>query len=213
MGQVKILIADDHEVVRRGLRELLETRPNWKVCGEATDGHDAISKARLMKPDVIVLDITMPKMNGLEATRQIIKAVPRTEVLVLTMHESGSIVRDILSAGARGYVLKSDAGRELIMAIDSLIEHKPYFTSKVSVSVLTGYLASSQNESHDHLSPREREILQLVAEGNENKEIANIVGISIKTVEAHRTNLMRKLNVHSASEIVRYAIRNNIIAP
>ena len=216
MDKINILIADDHEVVRRGVKDLLQARTDWRVCGEATTGRDALSKAKLLKPDVVVLDITMPDLNGFETTRQIVKALPQTEVLVLTMHESNQVVRDALIAGARGYVLKSDAGRDLIAAIDSLSRHRPYFTSKIAMFLLDGYLAASKSSRVDDknsLSTREHEVLQLVAEGKGNKEIAETLGISIKTVQSHRTNTMRKLQVHSASELVRYAIRHHIIAP
>jgi len=216
MDTTNILIADDHEVVRRGVKDLLEDRADFKVCGEAATGREALSKAKLLKPDVVVLDITMPGLNAFETTRQIVAALPRTEVLVLTVHESNQIVKEILSAGAHGYVLKSDAGKDLIAAIDSLTQHRPYFTSKIALSVLKGYLASSKSPKeieHDGLSPREYEVLELIAEGHGNKEIAKALGISIKTVQAHRTNTMRKLQVHSACELIRYAIRHNIIAP
>ena len=216
MNKINILIADDHEVVRRGVKDLLQARTDWRVRGEAATGRDALSKAKLLKPDVVVLDITMPDLNGFETTRQIVKALPQTEVLVLTMHESNQVVRDALIAGARGYVLKSDAGRDLIAAIDSLTRHRPYFTSKIAMFLLDGYLAASKSSRVDDknsLSTREHEVLQLVAEGKGNKEIAETLGISIKTVQSHRTNTMRKLQVHSASELVRYAIRHHIIAP
>jgi DNA-binding NarL/FixJ family response regulator len=167
-----------------------------------------------LKPDVVVMDISMPELNGLEAVRQIVKIAPRTEVLVLTMHESEDLVREVLEAGARGYLLKSDASRQLISAVEALRIHKPYLTSRVNEVVLTGYLGGKPlkgETSGGRLTPREREIVQLLAEGLTNKEIANTLNISVKTAETHRTNIMRKLDLHSVSELVRYAVRNHII--
>jgi DNA-binding NarL/FixJ family response regulator len=216
---VRILVADDHEIVRQGLKALLETQPGWQVAGEATDGRDAVEKAKRLKPDLVILDVSMPNLNGLEAARQIRKALPDTEVLILTMHDSEQLIREVLEAGARGYVLKSDAGRELVTAVETVREHKPYFTSRVSEIVLDGYLrAGSRADAYNaprmvRLSAREREIVQLLAEGKSNKEVAVSLHISVKTAETHRTNLMRKLDLHSISEVVRYAIRNNIVEP
>jgi DNA-binding NarL/FixJ family response regulator len=214
----RILIADDHEVVRRGVRAVLETQPGWEVCGEAPTGRDAVGKAKHLKPDVIIMDLSMPDLNGLEAMRQILKALPKTEVLVLTIHESEHLERELLAAGARGYVLKSDDGRDLVTAVESLRRHRPYFTTRVTNMVLDNYLRTgiptqSTEVERDPLSPREREILQLLAEGKSNKEVANTLRISIKTVESHRNHLLSKLNLHSLSDLVRYAIRNNIVEP
>jgi len=216
MPTLRILVADDHEVVRRGLRALLESRPGWEVCGEATTGREAVEKARELKPDLVVLDITMPELNGLEATRQILKALPRTEVLVLTIHESEQVVHEVLEAGARGYVLKSDAGRDLVAAVQALSQHKPFLTLGVTEMMLGAYQKGGlpQEEpgaSHSPLSPREREIVQLLAEGRSNKDVATTLNISVKTVETHRANIMLKLNLHSIGDLVRYAIRNGII--
>ena len=220
MSAIKILVADDHEIVRQGLRALLEAQPGWQVVAEAVDGRDAVDKAKRMHPDVVVLDVSMPNLNGLEATRQIRRALPRTEVLVLTMHDSEQLVREVLEAGARGYVLKSDAGRELVTAVESVRKSKPYFTSRVSEIVLDGYLHAGATPAEAYnlprtvrLSPREREIVQLLAEGKSNKEVAAALHISVKTAETHRTNLMRKLDLHSISELVRYAIRNKMVEP
>jgi len=212
MKSLRILLADDHELVRQGLRALIEGQPGWQVCGEATTGREAVAKTRELKPDIVVMDFTMPELNGMEATRQICAALPRTQVLVLTMHDSEELVREVLAAGARGYVLKSDAGRALVDALKALAEQKPYFTSKISALVLEGYLNPITRESST-LTPREREIVQLVGEGRSTKELADKLGISPKTAETHRTNIMRKLNLHSVSEVVRYAIRNKLVEP
>jgi len=214
MKTVRILVADDHEVVRQGLRRLLEGRPGWEICGEAGTGREAVEKAKELKPDVVVLDYSMPGLNGSEATRQIIQRVPRTEVLILTMHGSEELIRGALEAGARGYVLKSDASRDLISAVNALVEHKAFLSSGACGPVLDRYLRSPQTpNSQQVLTPREREIVQLVAEGRSNKEIATALKISTKTVEAHRANMMHKLGLTSVGELVRFAIRNQIIEP
>jgi len=212
MKSLRILLADDHELLRQGLRTLIEDQSGWQVCGEATTGREAVAKARELKPDIVVMDFTMPELNGMEATRQIRAALPRTQVLLLTMHESEELVREVLAAGARGYVLKSDAGRVLVDALKALADQKPYFTSKISALVLEGYLNPITRENPE-LTPREREIVQLVAEGRSTKELADRLGIRPKTADTHRTNLMRKLNLHSVSEVVRYAIRNKLVEP
>lgn len=218
MTAMRILVADDHEVVRRGLQALLEAHPGWEVSGEAADGREAVEKAKQLKPDVVIMDISMPVLNGLEATRQILKLNPTARVLILTMHESDQIVREVLDAGARGYVLKSDAGRDLVGAVEALRRYNSFFTSKVAEMVLDGYRdVSARPEedrlSHDRLTPREREVLQLLAEGKSSKEVAVELGLSVSTAETHRTNIMRKLDLHSVSDLVRYAVRNNIIEP
>ncbi|HEY7818354.1 MAG TPA: response regulator transcription factor [Vicinamibacteria bacterium] len=210
----RILLADDHEIIREGLRSVLETRKDWEIVGEATNGREAVKKVAELKPDVVVMDISMPELNGLEAVRQIVKQVPRTEVLVLTMHDSEDLVRGVLDAGARGYLLKSDASRQLISAIEALRLHKPYLTPRVNEVVLRGYLGEEPlkgETSGGKLTPREREIVQLLAEGLSSKEVAGTLHISVKTAETHRTNIMRKLDIHSVSELVRYAVRNHII--
>lgn len=206
------MLADDHEMVRQGLRAVIEEQPGWEVCGEARTGREAVTLALELKPDIVVMDFTMPELNGMEATRQIRAALPRTQVLILTMHESEELIPEVLVAGALGYMLKSDAGTELVDAIQSLAAHKPYFTSKVSTMVLKGYLNPATRES-PVLTPREREIVQLVAEGKSTKEVADKLKIAPKTAETHRTNIMRKLNLHSVSELVRYAIRNKLVQP
>jgi DNA-binding NarL/FixJ family response regulator len=212
------LIADDHEVVRQGIRALLETHEGWVVAGEAVTGRQAVEKARQLRPDLVIMDITMPEMNGLEATRQIRKELPEAEVLVLSVHDSEQLVREVLEAGARGYVLKSDAGRDLLAAVETLCHHKPFFTAKVSEMVLEGFLkggptSESGKSPLGALTAREREIVQLLAEGQSNKEVADTLGISVKTVETHRSHVMAKLNLHSMSDLVRYAVRNQLIQP
>jgi DNA-binding NarL/FixJ family response regulator len=207
---VRILIADDHEVVRSGLRRVLESQTNWEVVAEASDGKDAVRKAAETKPDVAVLDYSLPLINGVEATRQIRAHLPKTEVLIFTMHDNETLIQDLLSAGARGYVLKSDSKRHLLGAIESLAVHKPFFTAKVSESLLESFLARPAREGST-LSNRERGVVQLIAEGHTNKRIASILNISLKTVETHRAAVMRKLNLTSSAGLVRYAIRNSII--
>ncbi len=212
---IKILIADDHDVMRRGIRQLLETQPGWEVCGEASNGREAVDLVANLKPHVAIVDIGMPEMNGLEAARAMKKVSPRTEVLIFTMHDTEQLVHEVLSAGARGYVLKSDASRHLINAVEALAEHKPFFTSDVAATILDGYLnvAGGEAQSASVLTPREREIIQLLAEGKTNKEVANSLGISVKTAETHRAAIMRKLELKSTADLVRYAVRNNIIQP
>jgi DNA-binding NarL/FixJ family response regulator len=213
---MRILVADDHEVVRRGVRALLEARPGWQVCDEAEDGREAVAKALQSHPDVVILDIGMPGLNGLEAARRIRKASPQTEVLILTMHESEQVVQEVLAAGARGYVLKSDAGRDLVAAVEALQGHRTFFTSTVAERVLRTFVSGGKPVEPGEtslLTRREREVIQLLAEGKGNKEVADILGISVRTAETHRTNIMRKLDCHSLSDLVRYAIRNNIITP
>jgi DNA-binding NarL/FixJ family response regulator len=211
---LRILVVDDHAVVRRGVRSLLESHEGWEVCGEATTGRDAVEQTRRLRPDVVVMDLSLPELNGLDATRQILKDAPETEVLVLTMHHSEELARDVLQAGARGYVLKSDADENLIAAVDRLRRHEPFLTSTVTEFVLDDY-ARRGNGAQDNLvlTAREREIIQLVAEGQSNKEAVSTLGISVKTIEAHRANIMRKLRLRSVSDLVRYAIRNKIVQP
>lgn len=212
----RIFIADDHEVVRRGLISLLQAQPDWEVCGEAADGREAVEKASAMKPDVLILDIGMPDLNGLEATRQILKNNPASRILILTLHDSDSVVREVLNAGARGFLLKSDAARDLVAAVEALRRDKTYFTSKVAAMVLEGYLKGGTVPTpaqigRNRLTPREREIVQLLAEGKSTKEVAVALGLSVKTAETHRSNIMRKLQIHSVSDLVLYAVRNNIV--
>ena len=213
---MQILIADDHELMRKGLRAVLENQPGWIVCGEAINGREAVDLAQRLQPDVIVMDVTMPELNGLEATRQIRKAIPKVEVLILTMHKSEQLVGEVLAAGARGYILKADTSRLLVAAIESLAQHKPFFTGTASEVVLGGFLRPGQpvrSASRDlpRLTAREREIVQLLTEGKTNKEVAVALGVSVKTVDAHRANIMHKLNLRSVTDLVRFAIRNKII--
>ncbi len=213
---VRILVADDHQVVRTGLRALLESKTGWQVCAEASNGREAVEKAGQLKPDVAVLDIGMPLLNGVEATRQIRKLSPQTEILILTMHDSEQLVQEVLGAGAHGYILKDDADRNLVAAVDALRRHKPYLSSRVSDAVAKparhpGDGSASNHTSRGRLTPREREIVQLLAEGKSNKEVAGYLGISVKTAETHRANIMLKLDFHSITELVRYAVRNKII--
>ncbi len=217
MTPLRILIVDDHAVVRRGVRSLLESEKGFEITGEASTGREAVDMARRLQPDVVVMDLSLPELNGLDATRQILKDSPRSEILVLTMHHSEELARDVLQAGARGYVLKSDADQSLIAAVTSLREHKPFLSSRVTEFVLDDYLrrteALEEALTHEAVTAREREIIQLLAEGNSNKEAASTLGISVKTIEAHRANIMRKLRLRSVSELVRYAIRNKIVQP
>jgi DNA-binding NarL/FixJ family response regulator len=211
---VRILLADDHDVLRRGLRQLIEEQPGWEVCAESVDGRKAVELAKEHRPDVAIVDISMPELNGLEATRQIKKAVPKTEVLIFSMHEDEQLVRDVLAAGARGYLLKTDASRYIIAAVDALSQHKPFFTSHISETMLHAYLRSAKHDdeatSPGIITGREREIIQLLAEGKSNKKISSLLGISVKTVETHRATIMRKIGASSVVDIVRYAVRNKI---
>jgi DNA-binding NarL/FixJ family response regulator len=213
----RILLADDHEVVRRGLCALLRAQAEWEVCGEASNGREAVDKALMLRPEVVILDIGMPSLNGLEATRQILKANPQTRVLILTLHDSDQVVQEVLNAGARGFLLKSDAARDLVAAVEALRRDKIYFTPKVASMVLDGYLRRDtkvndlEPSPRSRLTPREREIVQLLAEGKSSKEVAVVFDLSVKTVETHRSNIMRKLGLHSVSDLVLYAVRNNIV--
>jgi DNA-binding NarL/FixJ family response regulator len=218
MSALRILIADDHEVVRAGVRSLLEGQPDCEICGEAVTGRQVVALAQQLKPDVVILDITMPELNGLEATRQIRKVAPTVQILILSVHESEELVREILNAGAHGYVLKSDAGRELIAAMQALRKHETFFTSRVAQIALRAYrdkkpAGDAPPSPGGVLTPREREVLQLLAEGKSNKETAAALGISVMTVETHRSNIMHKLGVHSVAELVHYAVRHKIITP
>ena len=210
---------DDHLVVRRGVAGVIgDARPEWEVCGEASTGREAVAAAASLKPDVVVMDISMPDMNGLEATREILKDNPGTEVLILSVHESDQIVHDVLAAGARGYILKQDAGTDLIAALEAVRQHRLFLTPRVSELVLSGYLGRAAaaagapaDAPYSRLSPREIQIVQLVAESKSNKEVSGILHISVKTVESHRAHIMEKLGLHSVADLVRYAIRNNIV--
>ena len=213
---VRILVADDHDIIRRGLKQLLTSRPGWEVCGEAKTGREAVTLAEQLKPEIVVMDISMPDLNGLEAARRIHKLFPKTGILILTLHFSDQLLRDIVEAGARAYIMKSDADRDLISAIEALANHRTFFTARAAEMLLDRF--SMRNsvpgpEAHlrNRLTSREREIVQLLAEGKSSKEVAVALGISVKTAETHRANIMKKLDMHSVSEVVRYAIKNQII--
>jgi DNA-binding NarL/FixJ family response regulator len=209
----RILIADDHEVVRSGLRSILEAHEGWEVVAEARDGREAIAKAAEVRPDVAIVDYSLPMMNGVEVTRQIRVRVPTAEVLIFTMHDSDVLLGELLEAGARAYLLKSDAKQYLIAAVESLAAHKPFFTGRVSEQLLDAFLSAHQGRTEASLSPRERVIVQLIAEGHSNKQMSEVLNLSVKTIETHRAAAMRKLNVTSTAAIVRYAIRNKLVEP
>lgn len=207
---MRILIADDHSVVRKGLKAILQSRRGWKVCGEAVDGRDAAEKAKRLKPDVVIVDIGMPGLNGVEATRLILRASPKTEVLILSAHSSEKLAREAFKAGAHGYLVKDDADEDLIAAIDALAGHRLYFTPRVHGAVMRD-MRPQGRKSRGLLTPREREVMQLLAEGKSNKEVAQVLNIAVKTAETHRANVMLKLNLHSITDLVHYAIRNEIV--
>ncbi len=214
---MRAIVADDHEVVRRGVRALVESHPGWTVCGEASNGRDAVRLAQELHPDVVVLDVAMPEMNGLEATREIRSSVPGTEVVLLTVHDSDQLLDQALSAGARGYVLKEDAARHLVDAIDALSNHTPYFTSRTADRPAgvppERNAVVSRGGRITSLTQREREVLRLLAQGESNREVGERLSISAKTVETHRANVMRKLGASSIVDLVHYAIRNGIVVP
>ncbi len=213
---LKILIADDHGIVRSGIRGLLEDQPGWEVCAEAATGREAVNLAVKHRPDVVVIDYSMPELNGIGATRQILAALPDTEVLIFTMHDSEDVLQRALTAGARGYLVKSDDATQLIDAVQSLSRHKAFVSTALSGALVSGFLqntAKSVQQPLESLTPREREIVQLLAEGNSNKEIATKLFISVKTVETHRSAVMRKVEVNSIVELVHYAIRNKLVEP
>lgn len=215
--RLRILLADDHEIVRRGLCSLLQKHEGWEVCGEASDGREAVEMAKRLKPDVVILDIGMPHLNGLEATRQLLQHDPQFKVIVLTITDSDQVIREALDAGARGFVLKSDAARDLVSAVEALQSKRMFFTPRVNDLVLAGFLEKGHTVSRNEapvlpvLTAREREVTQLLAEGKSSKEVATLLNLSTKTVETHRSNIMRKLDLHSIRDLVVYAIKNNII--
>jgi len=218
---LRVLIADDHELARRGIRAVLESHPRWEVCGEAKDGRESVELAASLRPDVVLLDIGMPNLNGLEAARQILAVNPNIAILILTMHDSDNVVREVLRAGARGFLLKSDAGRDLVAAVEALESQRTFFTTRVSQMVLNGFLdrddhagprkVERRDIAGDVLTSRERDVIQLLAEGKTSKEVAVTLNLSVKTAETHRTNLMRKLGLHSVADLTRYAVRNGIV--
>lgn len=213
---LRILIADDHELVRRGLKTLLSSKPGWVVCAEAATGREAIAKAEKHRPNLVVMDIAMPELNGLEAIRSISKMLPKTEFVVLSVHYSEQLVREVIEAGAHAYVLKSDADRDLVLAVEALADHGSFFTAGATDFILEAALKKDSipvGLTRSRLTPRERETIQLIAEGRSSKEVAGLLGISTKTAETHRTNVMRKLELHSVVDLVRYAVRNSVIEP
>ncbi|MGC2421631.1 MAG: response regulator transcription factor [Candidatus Acidiferrales bacterium] len=213
---VRIIVADDHDIMRRGLRQLLSARPGWEVCGEAKTGREAVALAEQLKPEVVILDVSMPDLNGLEAARKIHKSFPKMGILILTLHFSDQLVFDMVDAGARAYILKGDADKDLVSAVEALANHRTFFTARAADMLLNGFskgksTAEPQTHLRNRLTAREREIVQLLAEGKSSKEVAVALGISVKTAETHRANIMRKLEMHSVSEVVRYAVKNQII--
>ncbi len=215
MPKLRILLADDHTVVRQGLRRVLEDRPDWEVVAEAGDGREAVRQAEELEPDVAILDITMPLLNGVEATRQIVRRCPSTRVLVLTMHSDEAYVNQILQAGATGYLLKDSADVDLVQAVSAVSQGKSFFSPAIARVMLDDYVKQLAEKGitdrYESLSEREREVFQLIAEGKANKEIAVILSISPSTVETHRARIMEKLDLHSAAEIVLYAVRRGVI--
>ena len=208
----RIVLADDHEAIRLGVRSVLSTHPDWRVVGEASNGRDALELIREVRPDIAIPDYSLPMMNGLELTRAIKKELPRTEILIFTMHDREDVLAELLKAGVRGYLLKSDASKHLVAAVEALSIRRPYFSGNVSQTLLDRFIEmAARDAAATALTPREREIVQLIAEGRLNKEIAAILGLSIKTVETHRAAAMHKLDLNSTADLVRYAVRNNII--
>jgi len=215
MNNVRVLVADDHEAVLEGVRALLEREAGLEVCGVASNGRDAVTYATKMKPDVVVLDMTMPDLDGISAIRQIKRALPETEVVVYSAHSSEEAIEEAFDAGAKSYIGKAGTSRDLIDAIRSVAEHKPFFTPEISQILFGKFLGADGPKkagmSEQKLTPREREVVRLLAQSSSNKEIAAALGISVRTAETHRATLMRKLGIKSLAGLVRYAIRNNII--
>lgn len=213
----RILLADDHEVVRRGLCAILQKKGELEVCGEAKDGREAVELAKQLKPDAVIIDIGMPDVNGLDATRQIVDALPATKVLVLSLYDSEDTVQQVVDAGARGYMLKSDAARDLITAVNALRRNLKFFSSKVVDMLPEEYVKARPGAANlpalfrNRLTTRERELVQLLAEGKSTRQAATQLGMSVKTAETHRSNVMRKLQLHSVSELVLYAVRNKLV--
>jgi DNA-binding NarL/FixJ family response regulator len=213
---LRILVADDHDVMRLGIRELLSAREGWEICAEARDGREAVAKTEELKPDIVILDVNMPELNGIEAAKRIRKKFASTEVLIISFDYSDRLIREIIEAGARGFVVKGDSERDLIAAVEALSNHKSFFTSRASDVILGRVRGYSQGEdtkelARNRLTPREHEIVQLLAEGKSSKEVGESLSISVKTADTHRANIMRKLDLHSITELVRYAVRNQIV--
>ena len=217
MNKAKILVADDHDLIRRGIRFLLSDNPRWEVCGEARNGLEAVTKCEQLKPQIAILDFNMPELNGLEAAKRIRNVSPQTEILMLTFDSSEQLIHAISAVGVRGYILKSDCDLELVNAVRALESHRPYFTNR-AIEVMLHAKSQKQGPSgltgsSEHLTSKEKEILRLIAEGKSTPRIADILSVSKKTIDSHRMNLMRKLQLHSVTELVRYALRNHVVAP
>ena len=216
MSRLRILLADDHTLMRQGLRKIIEEHDDWEVVGEAGTGRDAVQQALEIRPDIVVLDIAMPQLNGIEATRQISRRAPDIRVLILSMYSDEAYILQVLKAGARGYLLKDSADVDLIRAITAVGQGKSFFSPAVARVMLDDYVRNlaerGLTDRYDSLSEREREVFQLIAEGNSNKEVAELLGVSVSTVETHRTHIMEKLDVHSTAEIVLYAVRKGVIS-
>jgi two-component system response regulator NreC len=213
---LRILIADDHDVMRQGTQSVIERQPGWEVCGFASTGREAVTKAAELQPDIVIMDMTMPELNGLDAAVQIKRCAPKTEILMFSGHASDQLIREVFEAGVKSFISKAEAHTHLVEAIESLSRHKPFFTNYVSEIMFSNILNRAQGsrdaaEPGQRLSLREREIVQLIAEGSSNKAIAETLSISVRTAEAHRANILRKLNLDSVADLVRYAVRNTII--
>jgi DNA-binding NarL/FixJ family response regulator len=215
LPQIRIILADDHTIIRSGLRLLLEQQTDFKVVAEASDGREAVTLVALHHPDIAILDIGMPELNGIEATRRIAAENPSTQVVILSMHSDEGYVLRALKAGARAYILKNSAEADLIRAVRSVADGKSFFSPVISKMLLEDYVRQIRDkqveDSYDLLTPREREVLQLIAEGKTNKEVANILHLSVHTVDAHRGNILQKLNLHGIPELILYAVRKGII--
>ncbi len=216
MSPVRVLLADDHGIVRKGLRYVLQRSPGVEVVGEAADGREAVAMAEQLNPDVIVMDIAMPKLNGIDAAAQIVKRNPAVGVIMLSMHSDETYLVRALTAGAKGYLLKDSAESDLSRAVHAVSQGKPFFSPAIAQTLLDDYLRQLQQrdlmDSYDLLTDREKEVLQLLAEGKSNKEVASLLNLSVYTVETHRAHLMQKLNLHNTAEIVLYAVRKKIIS-
>jgi DNA-binding NarL/FixJ family response regulator len=209
--RVRIMLVDDHEIVRQCIRCLIEAVPEWTVCGEAADGEAALQLAEQERPDVVILDLSLPKIGGLDVLVELKRILPDVEVLVLTMHDSERTIAQMLRAGCRGYLLKTETGEKLIEALAKVSRHQTYFSPSVSEALLQFYVSSTEEHQHEQLTPRQRQIVKLVAEGNSNKRIAHILNISVKTVETHRLDAMRRIGAKSSADLALYAARNELV--